>query len=121
MQKGRCVKIDGFTSILVGVVCLLVGLLVGYILRKTIGERAIGSAEQTAKNLILDAEKKADTIRKEIALEAKEEAHRLRSDVDKEIKDRRAEMTRLERRVIQKEENPGEPEGRCPPLASTLS
>ena len=24
-------------------------------------------------------------------------------------------------RVIQKEENPGEPEGRCPPLASTLS
>ncbi len=104
MQKGRCVKIDGFTSILVGVVCLLVGLLVGYILRKTIGERAIGSAEQTAKNLILDAEKKADTIRKEIALEAKEEAHRLRSDVDKEIKDRRAEMTRLERRVIQKEE-----------------
>lgn len=82
----------------------MIGLLIGYILRKTVGERAIGSAEQTAKNLILDAEKKADTIKKEISIEAKEEAHRLRTEVDKEIKDRRFEMTRLERRVMQKEE-----------------
>jgi len=86
------------------VICILLGVLVGYIVRKTVGEKAIGSAEQTAKNLILDAEKKAETIKKEIAIEAKEEAHKLRTDIDKEIKDRRAEMTRLERRVIQKEE-----------------
>ena len=85
-------------------ICILLGVLVGYIVRKTVGEKAIGSAEQTAKNLILDAEKKAETIKKEIAIEAKEEAHKLRTDIDKEIKDRRAEMTRLERRVIQKEE-----------------
>lgn len=91
-------------DILLAIGCLLIGLLIGYILRKTVGERAIGSAEQTAKNLILDAEKKADTIKKEIAIEAKEEAHRLRTEVDKEIKDRRSEMTRLERRVMQKEE-----------------
>ena len=88
----------------IGIVCVLIGLLVGYVVRKTVGERAIGSAEQTAKNLILDAEKKAETIKKEITIEAKEEAHKLRSDVDKEIKDRRAEATRLERRLIQKEE-----------------
>ena len=85
-------------------ICILLGVFVGYIVRKTVGEKAIGSAEQTAKNLILDAEKKAETIKKEISIEAKEEAHKLRTDIDKEIKDRRAEMTRLERRVIQKEE-----------------
>ncbi|MDO4481651.1 MAG: ribonuclease Y [Bacillota bacterium] len=90
--------------VIVGVICILIGTLVGYIVRKTVGEKAIGSAEQTAKNLILDAEKKAETIKKEISIEAKEEAHKLRTDIDKEIKDRRAEMTRLERRVIQKEE-----------------
>ena len=56
------------------IVALAVGLLIGYILRKSIGEKAIGSAEQQARNLILDAQNKADTIRKEIALEAKEEA-----------------------------------------------
>ncbi len=82
----------------------MIGSLAGYIVRKTVGEKAIGNAEQTAKNMILDAEKKAETIKKEISIEAKEEAHKLRTDVDKEIKDRRAEMTRLERRLIQKEE-----------------
>ena len=85
-------------------VCIAIGVLAGYILRKTVGEKTIGNAEQTAKNMILDAEKEADTIKKEIAIEAKEEAHRLRTDVDREIKDRRQEMARLERRLIQKEE-----------------
>ena len=47
------------------------GCLVGYIIRKTIGERAIGSAEQKAKNLILDAEHKSETIKKEITIEGK--------------------------------------------------
>ena len=57
--------------IIVCIVLLAVGLLVGYILRKNIGEKAIGSAEQKARNLILDAEKKSETIKKEITLEAK--------------------------------------------------
>ena len=49
--------------IIVCIVLLAVGLLVGYILRKNIGEKAIGSAEQKARNLILDAEKKSETIK----------------------------------------------------------
>ena len=40
------------------IVFLLVGILVGYILRKSKAEKIIGSAETQAKNLILDAEKK---------------------------------------------------------------
>jgi ribonucrease Y len=53
----------------------------------------------------------ADTIledarsqQKEIILQGKDEALRLRSEVDVELKDRRAEVTRLERRLQQKEE-----------------
>jgi len=84
---------------------LAFGLLVGYILRKNIGEKAIGSAEQKAKNLILDAENRSETIKKEITLEAKEEAHRMRTDVEREVKERRAEIQRSERRLIQKEES----------------
>lgn len=86
------------------VVALVLGLLIGYILRKNVGEKTIGSAEQKAKNLILDAENKSDTIRKEITLEAKEEAHKMRNDVEKEVRERRAEVQRSERRVVQKEE-----------------
>ncbi|MBQ2312259.1 MAG: DUF3552 domain-containing protein, partial [Firmicutes bacterium] len=40
----------------VAIVFLLVGILVGYILRKSKAEKTIGSAETQAKNLILDAE-----------------------------------------------------------------
>ncbi|MBR2559712.1 MAG: ribonuclease Y, partial [Firmicutes bacterium] len=86
-------------------IALVLGLLIGYILRKNLGEKTIGSAEQKAKNLILDAEKRADTIEKEIALEAKEEAHRMRSDVEREVKERRSEISRSERRIQQKEES----------------
>lgn len=66
-------------EIIIAVVALAAGALIGYIYRKNVGEKAIGSAEQKAKNLILDAENKSETMRKEAILEAKEEAHRLRS------------------------------------------
>jgi len=92
-------------TIIVAILTLVLGLLIGYIIRKNVGEKAIGSAEQKAKNLILDAENRAETIRKEYILEAKEEAHKLRSDADREIRERRAEISKSERRLVQKEES----------------
>ena len=93
----------------VGVICsvvfLIVGLLIGYLLRKNVGESKIGSAEQKAQNLILDAENTAENIKKEKILEAKEETHRLKSDLENEIRDRRKEVEKSERRILQKEEN----------------
>ena len=76
--KRRCIAI--LKIIIAIVIALPVGVLVGYIIRKNFAEKTIGSAEQLAKNMILDAENKSQTIKKEITLEAKEEAHRLRSD-----------------------------------------
>ena len=96
---------SSITWIIICVIVLAVGLLVGYILRKNIGEKAIGRAEPKAKNLILDAENRSETIKKEITLEAKEEAHRLRTDAEREVKERRTEIQRSERRLIQKEES----------------
>lgn len=87
------------------VVFLIVGLLIGYLLRKNVGESKIGSAEQKAQNLILDAENAAESIKKEKILEAKEETHRLKSDLENEIRDRRKEVEKSERRILQREEN----------------
>ncbi len=94
----------GVLAIIVGIVCLLLGILIGYILRKTVGEKAIGGAEQTAKNLILDAENKAETIRKEIEVKAKEDALKYKDEAEKEIKSRRKELSKSEHRLQQKEE-----------------
>ena len=92
-------------AVIVGIVAIALGILIGYILRKNVAEKTIGSAEQKARNLILDAENRSETIKKEVTLEAKEEAHIMRSDVEKEVRERRAEIQRAERRVVQKEEN----------------
>ncbi|MDO4517795.1 MAG: ribonuclease Y [Bacillota bacterium] len=91
--------------LVVGLVCLLLGVRVGYILRKSIGERTIGNAEIKAKNMILDAEKNAENIRKEIVLEAKEESQRQRNDAEREIRERRNEISKAERRLNQKEDS----------------
>ena len=91
--------------IITGIIALVFGALIGYIYRKNVGEKAIGSAEQKAKNLILDAENRSESIKKEALLEAKEEAHRIRSDAERDARERRQEIQRSERRMIQKEES----------------
>ena len=93
------------SAVIVGLVALVIGLFVGYLLRKSIGEKEIGSAEQKAQNILLDAENSAENVKKEKILEAKEEAHKLRSDVEKEIRDRRNEINKTEKRIQGKEEN----------------
>ncbi len=78
---------------------------IGYILRKRTAEKRIGSAEEKAEQLLLHAQKDAETKRKEVLLEAKEEVHRLRNEFEKENRERRNELQRMERRILQKEEN----------------
>jgi len=77
---------------------------VGYIVRKTVAEKKIISAETYAKNLVENAQKDAEASKKEKVLEAKEEIHKMRQEHDKEYKDRRNELQKFERRLVQKEE-----------------
>ncbi len=91
--------------IVVGVVALAVGILVGFLCRKKIGEAKIGSAETEAKRILEESAKDADARKKEVLLEAKEETLRLRNETERELKERRGEISRQERRLNQKEEN----------------
>lgn len=63
------------------------------------------SAEEQAKKIISDAARDADAKKKETIIEAKDEIHKLRTDADREIKERRTEVSRQERRLVQKEES----------------
>ena len=83
---------------------VLVGLGVGYLLRRNIAEGKLNKAETEAARIVADGERLAESKKKEALLEAKEEIHKLRADVDKENRDRRNELQRLERRILQKEE-----------------
>ena len=82
----------------------VVGCLIGYFIRKSIAEGKVHSAEELAKKLIGDAEKEVETTKKELLIEAKEEVHKLRNEFERESRDRRNELQKIERRLIQKEE-----------------
>lgn len=84
---------------------VLIGLGVGYMMRKNIAEGKLNRAETEAARIVADAERLAESKKKEALVEAKEEIHKLRSEADKENRDRRNELQRLERRILQKEEH----------------
>lgn len=87
-----------------GAICGFIAFKLGVNYRKKIAEAEIGSAEEQAKKILNDAIRDADTKKKETIIEAKDEIHKIRSDADREIKDRRMEVSRQERRNVQKEE-----------------
>ncbi len=58
-----------------------------------------------SKRIIEDANRDAETHKKELLLEAKEEIHRIRIDNEKENRERRTEIQKLERRLLNKEES----------------
>ena len=80
------------------------GIIVGYFVRKNISEAKIGQAKKMADDIIDKAKKDAETLQKEKLLEAKEEIHKWRNEAEKENKERRTELQKFERRLIQKEE-----------------
>lgn len=87
------------------IVGVLSGIFAGYLYRKNIAEARTAKAEDAAKSIVGDAQKKADATKREMLLEAKEEVHRLRNEFEKESRDRRNEIQRVERRLLQREEN----------------
>ena len=82
----------------------VVGLVIGFLVRKSIAEKKIGSAEEQARKLLEDAMKGAESAKKESIIAAKEEIFQLKKEADFDIKERRKEVTRQERRLAQKEE-----------------
>ena len=73
--------------------------------RKTKDDAAkIGTAEEKARTIIDDALKTAETKKREALLEVKEQSLAAKNEVDREIKDRRAEISKQERRIQSKED-----------------
>ena len=91
------------------VITLIVTAVLTYFIttayHKNVANAKIGNAEDRAREIIDEAVKTAETKKREAMLEAKEESIRVKNDLDKEVQERRAEIQRSERRVVQKEEN----------------
>ena len=98
-----------WTEVIAVVITLIVTAIVVYFATtayyKKVSEAKLGNADEKAREIIDEAVKTAETRKREAMLEAKEESIRVKNDLDKEVKERRAEIQRSERRIVQKEEN----------------
>ena len=92
-------------GVISGVIALLVGVAVGIVAYKFIIDKKLGNAQAEAAKILEESKQEAKSMRKEALIEAKEEQHRMRSELDKEVRERRAEVQRLEQRVAAREES----------------
>src|ERR687891_2367519 len=88
---------------------LILGVLLGLVLGAFLGTRVfvsrrLSAAEGPRQRLLADAERAAEAVRRETQIETREHALKLRADVEQELQDKRADLVKIEERVITKEE-----------------
>ena len=95
-------------TIIVCVVILAIALPITWkaaIAKKTQEDaEKVGTAEEKARVIIDEAIKTAESKKRESLLEVKEQSLAAKNEVDREIKERRAEITKQERRIQTKED-----------------
>ncbi len=77
----------------------------GYLTRSFFAGKKLRESEETARQLLEEAKKDADSRKKETELQAKDLMIKLRQDFEHETKERREEISFAEKRILQKEEN----------------
>ena len=94
------------------VAALVIGGIIGYLIRNYTTNQKLGNANELAERIIRDANFEATTTKqnaenevKANLLEAKDEIHRLRQDQERENKERRSEVQRMEARLQKREES----------------
>jgi len=92
-------------NIIIVIGVALIATWAGYFLRKYLAEKKIQEAELQAQHILEQAKKEKQAARREAELEAKDLLYKMRHDFERETKDRRQEISALERRLSQKEEN----------------
>lgn len=89
--------------IVVGLVSLFFYL--GWLFNSKIGAKSLVSADERAKQLIIDAEKEAKNLKREKLLEVKDEWYKKKIEFDSEINRKRQKMSNLEKQLSNREEN----------------
>ena len=92
-------------TLIIAAISLAIGCVVALLLKGVLGGKKLKDAEDEARKIVNTAKANADTLIKEAGIEAKDTLFKMKSDFEAEAKETRAEMKKLEHRLIQKEEN----------------
>jgi ribonuclease Y len=91
------------TYILITLLCVFLGGVIGFLVRKRYLEAKIGTAKEAANRIIEEAEQRAEILKKEALLQSKDKFYQEKAEFEKETIEKRQELQNLERRVTQKE------------------
>ena len=81
-------------------VALVVAALFGAFAYRRILEKKVAGATRKADAIVVDAEKRAKQTLREAALQNKNELYELRREFEKESRDRKRELSALDRRLV---------------------
>ena len=87
------------------IISLVLGVAVGYLLRRMVSQKEVASAESLAARILGEAKKEAENIKKESLLQAKDNMIKVKTDLEKESKEKKQEFDAQERRIRTKEEH----------------
>lgn len=87
------------------IICIIIGLGIGWVLGTLWNRIKANSLLQQAHQKLSQVEEEIRNRKREIELERKEELHRIRVAFEKESREKRDELTRLSKRLIEREEN----------------
>jgi ribonucrease Y len=90
-------------AVIAGILGLVAGVAVGFVVRNAIGASNARSSEARAKTLLLEAEEEAARTRAAALKDSKDETSRLRRETEEDLRHRRDEIARLERRITETE------------------
>lgn len=91
-------------AVVAAVVAAVISWFVSSANQQKIFKKTVGTAEEKAREIIDEALKTAESKKREALVEAKEENLKAKNELDKEIKERRSELSRMEKRTVNKEE-----------------
>ena len=91
---------DIFVIAVVAVIAAIIGGAVGYMARRVLAGNAVRHAEGYAERIVAEARAK----QKELILEGKDEALKAQRAVEDEVREKRADVSRQERRLHDREE-----------------
>ena len=86
-----------------GVISTVVAYVLGGRLKVRDQRRAKATADETASRILEDARREAETARKSAIVEGKTELLQLRETLEKEFRERRGDVEREEKRVLERE------------------
>ena len=91
--------------VLIAIVTLVVGGVIGALLRRQSSAAKFANAERDAARMLESARKEAETLRKEAEIQAKDAVFQAKDEWENEARELRRELQSQEKRLVQKEEN----------------